>query len=292
MGESLADWLRLREPLDRAARDEALVYETAAALGPARPIRVVDLGTGTGSNFRYLAPRLPAPQSWVLVDKDPALLREIVAHTGDWAESRGLQVTAADGGFSLRGPSLHCTVELWQRDLDLPLDARLFAGRHLVTASALLDLVSDVWLRALAAACRRAGAAVLFALTYDGRTSFEPREAGDDVARALLNAHQLRDKGLGGPAAGPGAHMRAVHWFRDLGYVIRERQTDWEADTSAADFQRALIAGLAAAAIEQAPEAARLVADWRVRRLAHVDAGRSRVLVGHRDLAAWLDAGS
>jgi len=27
---------------------------------------------------------------------------------------------------------------------------------------------------------------------------------------------------------------------------------------------------------------------WKTRRLAHVDAGRSRIVVGHDDLAAWL----
>ena len=31
--------------------------------------------------------------------------------------------------------------------------------------------------------------------------------------------------------------------------------------------------------------------DWRARRLAHVDAGRSRLTVGHDDLAAWLPHG-
>jgi len=30
------------------------------------------------------------------------------------------------------------------------------------------------------------------------------------------------------------------------------------------------------------------IARWRARRLAHVDAGRSRLVVGHDDLAAWL----
>ena len=31
-----------------------------------------------------------------------------------------------------------------------------------------------------------------------------------------------------------------------------------------------------------------MIRDWLGRRLAHVEAGRSRVIVGHEDLAAWL----
>ena len=50
------DWLDLREPHDAAARSEALAEALIARL-PARP-RLMDLGAGTGSLFRWLAPRI------------------------------------------------------------------------------------------------------------------------------------------------------------------------------------------------------------------------------------------
>jgi hypothetical protein len=53
------------------------------------------------------------------------------------------------------------------------------------------------------------------------------------------------------------------------------------------DMQRLLIDGWARAATEIDPRHARTIADWHVRRLTHVDAGRSRIVVGHDDLAAW-----
>src|SRR5690348_8953010 len=59
MGESLADWLSLREAADAAARSEALARAIADGLRDHAPLRLVDLATGTGSNIRYLAPRLP-----------------------------------------------------------------------------------------------------------------------------------------------------------------------------------------------------------------------------------------
>jgi len=31
-----------------------------------------------------------------------------------------------------------------------------------------------------------------------------------------------------------------------------------------------------------------VIADWRERRIAHVYAGRSQLIVGHKDLAGWL----
>ncbi len=76
MGEetSTLDWLALREPVDHRSRAADLVAPLAEWWG-SRPVqRVLDLGSGTGSNLRYLAPRLAGEQEWTLVDRDAALL--------------------------------------------------------------------------------------------------------------------------------------------------------------------------------------------------------------------------
>ncbi|HVG78568.1 MAG TPA: class I SAM-dependent methyltransferase [Patescibacteria group bacterium] len=287
MDDSLARWLELREPHDWAARDTALVDGLVRALPDVPALRVVDLGTGTGSNLRYLMRRLPVAQEWLLVDKSPGVLRWTAQRTSAWAAAHGLQVEPAGDGFTVRGDSVNCRVCVRQQDLDLPIERGLFDDRHLVTGAALLDLVSDTWIREVADRCREARAAALFVLTYNGQTAFEPHDAGDDLARDLLNAHQLRDKGLGGPAAGSLAHARAVHWFVDAGFEVREATTDWDIDATAALFQRALIDGLAGAAVEQRPDTAATMSSWRTRRLGHLEGGRSRAIVGHHDVAAW-----
>ncbi|MGE0463300.1 MAG: hypothetical protein AB7Q16_18210, partial [Vicinamibacterales bacterium] len=143
------------------------------------------------------------------------------------------------------------------------------------------------WIKALAARCRAVDAAALFTITYDGRSSCDPAEPEDDLVRQLMNEHQHRDKGLGGPAAGPDAMAAAERAFEGIGYVVRADASDWVIGSEARAFQRELIDGWALAASEQQPDAAAAIAGWRTRRLAHVDAGRSRITVGHHDLAAW-----
>ena len=164
----------------------------------------------------------------------------------------------------------------------------IFAGRHLVTASALLDLVSEEWLRVLAARCRAVGAAALFAINYNGCSSCSPAEPEDDMIRDLLNRHQKRDKGLGGPAAGPDAAACAERCFAEVGYLVRRACSDWVLGSAERELQRRLIEGWAEAAAEMAPGDVSDIERWRTRRLGHVDADRSHVVVGHVDLAAWL----
>jgi SAM-dependent methyltransferase len=272
MAESLSNWLALREPADAAARSVALTRAIVDRLPRDRPPRIVDLGTGTGSNVRYLAGHLTGESHWLLVDRDSALLSEA---------TRRLKEERKD-----REDRKGKVVETREMNLGV-LDPAIIEGCDLVTASALLDLVSETWLRALANACRQGGAAVLFALTYNGRSRCSPAESEDDAIRDLLNRHQRsNDKGFG-RAAGPDAVAAAERCFADAGYQVERAPSDWVLAPEARELQRQLIEGWADAAREIAPDLTATIDDWLRRRLAHVEANRSHVVVCHDDLAAW-----
>ena len=88
-----ADWLALREPFDHAARSAALARRLADRL-PRRP-RLVDLGAGSGSLFRFLAPIIGRGHDWILLDADAALLDDAFGRTAAWARRQGFAATAS-----------------------------------------------------------------------------------------------------------------------------------------------------------------------------------------------------
>ena len=147
--------------------------------------------------------------------------------------------------------------------------------------------ISERWLLALAARCREAGAAALFALSYDGRIECAPADEDDESVQRLVNDHQRHDKGFG-PALGPAATDCAERAFTALGYRVRRDRSDWVLRADASQLQLELIDGWARAAIETRPARAASIDAWRARRLAHVANGRSELRVGHADLAAWI----
>jgi hypothetical protein len=290
MDEALAVWLALREPVDAESRSPTLTREVADSLANENPVRVLDLATGAGSNLRFLMRHLPRNQHWTVVDGSALLLGELPERTALWARARGYEFKKGAGGFAVSGPSLRCQVETHQCNLHALDDVKIFEGCHLVTASALLDLVSAGWLRALAARCRDAGAAALFTITYNGHSSCSPVDRGDEIVLDLFNRHQRTDKGLGGVAAGPDATACAVRAFEEAGYGVRMESSDWQLGSGDRELQRQLIDGWAEAAKEIAPAEAPRIAEWQTRRLEHVDAGRSHIVVGHHDVAAWPGA--
>jgi Methyltransferase domain len=263
MGGFSADWLALRDPEDLRVRSTALVSMLAEHLKN-EPLRVLDLGAGTGANHRFLDRHLPGAR-WLLVDND----RELLARAST-------SLSSAD------------RLETRVVDLATALDSAgdLFANRDLVTASALLDLVSEDWMLALARRCADAQAAVLFALTYNGEMQCTPVEPEDDDVRELVNIHQQTDKGFGS-ALGPNAPDTAARAFDALGYEVWREASDWDLGPDSAPLQVQLIAGWAEAAEAIAPDRAALLRDWRARRMAHVAAGRSHIVVGHEDMAGW-----
>ena len=289
MDKSLDRWLLLREPADAMARSERLTGAVIDVLAARRPdtLWALDLATGTGSNVRYLADRVRDRQSWLVVDRDQALLALVPSRTSTWAASRHYDARANERRCVIQGAGLDCRIETRRMDLGTLDTPDIFGGRHLVTASALLDLVSESWLRTLAGRCRVVGAAVLFALNYDGVSRCSPTEPEDDWIRQLLNRHQGRDKGLGGPAAGPNAAACTERCFADAGYEVQTARSDWRLGPAEAELQRLLIEGWATAAKEMAPDEISSIEGWRSRRLGHVAADRSHVAVGHLDLAAW-----
>jgi hypothetical protein len=288
VGEFSAGWLALREGADAAARSADLTSAVAERLAtPGGELSILDLATGTGSNLRYLAERLPSPQRWRMADRDPHLLAQILPRVSAWATSRGATVCGSPSGAAIRGSALACRIEVRRVDLARLRSGDVFDGCALVTASALLDLVSARWLDELAARCRDVGAVVLFALTYDGRWSCTPGEPEDDEVRHLVNRHQHVVKGFG-RALGPAAVDHAVQAFRGAGYEVRSASSDWRLPPSQGPLQRQLIEGWASAAVEIAPDRADPIERWRAHRLAHVQEGVSHVVVGHKDLAGWI----
>ena len=207
------DWLLLREPADAAARSAELADRLAGRL--TGPLVIHDLGGGSGAMGRWLAPRLPGPQHWVVHDRDPDLL-----------------------ALALADPPPGATIEVRESDITRLDD---LAGADLATASALLDLLTADELDRMLRAC--AGLPVLLTLTVTGHVALDPADPLDARIEAAFNDHQRRDGRLGPDAVdrldglvrpspwrlAPGDLM--VEWLR--GWVAAACEQDPELDAGA-----------------------------------------------------------
>ena len=280
-----ASWLELREPSDCRARSGELVAELRSAYAGAERVRLLDLGAGTGANLRYLAPRLGGRQHWTLVDQDGSLLQSAQSVLDRWARARGYTVTAAAGALHIAAESFTCRIDwlglnLASRLDDLPLDAGC-----IVTASALLDLVSAAWVTELASLSCKHHAGLLCALSYNGGMRIVPPDPLDELALDLFNRHQQTDKGFAA-ALGPTAAAFAQDAFGTVGHRVAVRRSDWQLAATDQALQRELLEGWLHAARQMGPAHAAELGAWAERRRRLIDAGGARIVVGHDDLLA------
>ena len=262
-------WLRLREPADARARSRELAALAASELGGAARVVLHDLGCGTGSMARWLAPLLPGPQHWVLHDRDPDLLALATA---------SMPRHAADGA--------PVTAEARRGDLTRLTAADLDAA-SLVTASALLDVLTAAEVDALVDACSARACPALLTLSVIGRVELTPADPLDAAVGAAFDAHQRRS--IGDRALlGPDAVAVAAAGFRRRGARVDVRASPWRLRPGPADaaLTGEWLRGWVGAAREHDPG---LASDgYLARRLAAVQTGTLAAAVHHEDvLVRW-----
>jgi Methyltransferase small domain len=258
-------WLALREPADAAARAPDLVEHLVRHL-PATGSRVIhDLGCGSGAVGRWLAPLLPGRQHWVVHDWDADLLEVAAAD---------LPGPAADGAA--------VTVEAMQSDITR-LQPGDLAGATLITASALLDLLTGDELAGLVSVCAGAGCPILLTLSVVGRVDLTPEDPLDSRVAAAFDAHQRRMT-REGRLLGPDAVAVAVEGFGRLGAEVLVRPSPWRLGAVQAELAAEWFGGWVGAACEQQVELVAEIDDYARRRLAEATAGELSITVHHADL--------
>jgi hypothetical protein len=255
--------LTLREPVDAAARAGELVDRLVRLFAGRNRLVIRDLGCGTGSLGRWLSPLLPNPQHWIMQDREPDLLRHVYMDVPSTAP---------------------VTVETRLGDLGSVTAADL-AGTSLVTASALLDILTTGEVDRLAAACVDAGVPALFTLSVLGEVELSPADPLDAEIAAAFNEHQRRVQD-GRRLLGPDAPAAIVESFEQRGATVHVAKSPWRLGAENTDLTAEWLRGWVGAAVEQRPELAAESASYLRQRLDAVHAGRLSGAVGHVDVLA------
>ncbi|WP_169583614.1 MULTISPECIES: SAM-dependent methyltransferase [Microbacterium] len=260
-----ADWLSLREPVDARSRSLALVENAGRMLRP--PLTIHDLGSGTGSMMRWLAPLLPGPQTWVLHDWNEELLRHAAATAAIDAAGRSVEVQTRVGHLA----------ELREADV---------AGASLVVTSALLDVLAAPEVEAIVRACVTAAVPALLALSVRGTVELDPARPEDAVFEASFNDHQRRSAD-GRTLLGPDAVDVAAHLFAESGWTVSFDSSPWRLGPGDGELTAEWLDGWVGAAVEQRPELAATAREYLLQRRAEREAGLLSAVVHHTDLLAW-----
>lgn len=195
------EWLSIREAMDSRFRSSRLAQEFMDGASNTRLI--IDLGCGTGTNYRYLSRLRERGAPWLCIDYDGEVLQ-----------------TASDQCTSKR-------VRFEKADLSTDLSAIPFGDDVSITASAFLDLTSENWLVRFAKLAARSP--MLISMTVSGSPIWYPIDEFDAEISLCLKQHRQSDHGFG-PAAGSLAAQFLATKLTSLDCSVSLEASDWLLD--------------------------------------------------------------
>jgi hypothetical protein len=287
-----AEWLSLREPVDHRSRNQDLQVQVLKYLAQIKTvcpgsICITDLGSGTGSNLRALAPYLDSMQHWTLVDYDLALLNTARATLLAWAdcevdmppilESSTNTPTHIKPLFVLKQNK---TIVVEFKCVDLVNDYQIILDEpaDLITAAAFFDLVAEPWLTQF---CATLSKPLYTVLTYNGVEKWSPPESTDAEVLNAFHQHQRTNKGFGS-AVGPTAPERLQSLLHARQFITASASSPWVLDHHDRTLIEQLAIGTARAVREIGTIPSLTVNQWEQSRCA-----ANQCEIGHIDLFAY-----
>ena len=182
MHEFQNKWLNLRETVDRNSRNKRILYLINKFFKNKKNIRIVDLGSGTGSNYRFLKSQLLNNQYWFFVD---------ISHQSTNYFKKNIKLSS-----KIKKTNFKIV------DAINNLEKINFNDYNLVTGSAFLDILPKTWFKNFHK-LNVDTEIVYFALNYNGNFKFFPKHKDDKRILNIFNKDQKSDKGIGEVAVGP-----------------------------------------------------------------------------------------
>ena len=219
------DWLAQRYPFDVEARNKAVEQTAIDYLKTRQFVTIIDVGAGTGSNCLYFLDKLKQDQSWIFIEKDPALAPALIQRLETYANFHKYNWSLEDGVYQMQTPFNQMTFKIIS-DTFLKIGQLADLSKvDLVVANAVFDLLPKVQISQFLDQLILNKIACLFTLNYTGM-KFTPEDPFDQSYIDLYDTHMERPQSFG-QAMGKKAVAHIIQSFEHANYTLQKGDSLW-----------------------------------------------------------------
>lgn len=219
-------WLSYRAACDTAARNKSIERKFLEFFDHKPTLDIVDVGAGTGANFRYYFNRIKQNQHWTFIEKDARLTEETNACMAQFAQQQGYKLEQKNSNL------IHISADTKQASIKI-IQGSLHDIEHLVslpdadvvTANAVFDLISYEQFDALVHKLKKEYVCLLSTMNYY-EISFLPFSEADMRFIHWYHMYMKRPQSFG-IAMGPDACEEMLDLLHQHGMIIVQEASQW-----------------------------------------------------------------
>ena len=219
------NWLDERFSFDNKARNLNVEKTCFSHLNKKNNLKLIDIGSGSGSSCVYLMKKLPQNQKWTFIELNPNLAKaslirlEKVALDNNWLAHRSQNM------LIIEAPKKTIQIKVINASF-LELDTLLDLSKvDLVTAAAVFDLLSKKMLQDFLNLLLANKVALLATINYAGM-AFHPAEVADIHFANLYGKHMLRPRDFG-QSTGPNCSRVMMNFYQKKGIAAICGASNW-----------------------------------------------------------------
>ncbi len=268
-------WLNQRFDYDSRSRNLDLEKEFLASLAELETINIIDLGSGSGANLKYLSPKIDGQQVWHLIERDKSLMNhaektiELVKQTNQ-AKLRSVHKIIAD----FTDKDLNVFKETERRVF---LANAVFDIIPLATFLTFLDLLGS----------RPCNNVILyFTIHINEDLTIQPIHPLNQKYLSLFHQHMQRDQN-GKRAMGPNTVREISNTLSQRGFLVKTADSSWDIKEDSSFLKSNFDFIICATRELLGPKEVGEWEEWVQFHLKAIDQGKSRLHVGHQDILAY-----
>lgn len=218
-------WLSYRFACDAEARNQGIERKFLEFFAHMHQLHLVDVGAGTGANFRYYFDRIKQNQEWTFIEQDPHLIRTSHICLEKFAIDHDYDFQQNDNTVTIATGEKKAHIKIIQGSLDHLEELTNLQKTDVVTANAVFDLVSYDQFDAFVGKLKKNNVCLLSTLNYY-ETSFIPFSESDGRFLRLYHMHMRRPQSFG-IAMGPDCCEEMLDLLHEHGMLIEQECSQW-----------------------------------------------------------------
>jgi len=277
-------WIKAREKYDLKYRSNLLKEQYKKDKSFFN--RIIDLGSGNGSFLRYCHSKKMIFKEMLLVDYDSKLLRDFYASTYSYLNGTSYNILKeSPTKYKLKKIDVIKTKNIQLMNTDILKSLNIINNYNLISLSAMSDILPTLFIKKLLNIVEK-NKIIYFSICFDGSIKWASSHKYDKYILTMFNKHQEMNK-ISGYALGLKSIKLIKEYSAKKKYGFQVEDSSWELksyDEDSKNFQKMYLDTIYKPLKKDDITDKDMLSEWRNVKLKDIISGKSKIIVGHKDI--------